>query len=161
MAKASAPFVAEAEGEEKVIYVFDTDVLTLASIPNSPEHARLHAHALELRSDDLYMTTIVSYEEQTRGWLAYAAKSRTTKDEIGAYARLKKHLQFYMDIDVLDFDEGAGAVFDRLRSLKLRVGISDLKIAAIAISQDAVLISRNLKDFQRVPGLHVEDWTKP
>jgi tRNA(fMet)-specific endonuclease VapC len=134
VAKASKVFVNEAEGEEKVIYVFDTDVLTLASIPNSPEHARLQVHALELGSNDLYMTSIVSYEEQTRGWLAYAAKSRTTKEQIGAYAKLKRHLRFYVDIEVLDFDEAAGAEFDRLRNLKLRVGIADLKIAAIAIS---------------------------
>jgi tRNA(fMet)-specific endonuclease VapC len=36
----------------------------------------------------------------------------------------------------------------------------DLKIAAIAISRKAILLSRNLRDFQQVSGLQVEDWTK-
>jgi predicted nucleic acid-binding protein len=36
----------------------------------------------------------------------------------------------------------------------------DLKIAAIALSQDGVLLSSNLKDFNQVPNLRVEDSTK-
>jgi tRNA(fMet)-specific endonuclease VapC len=34
----------------------------------------------------------------------------------------------------------------------------DLKIAATAIANNATLLSRNLKDFNKVPGLKVEDW---
>ena len=44
--------------------------------------------------------------------------------------------------------------------MKLRIGMSDLKIAAIAISQNGTLISRNLNDFKKVPDLRIEDWTK-
>jgi tRNA(fMet)-specific endonuclease VapC len=35
----------------------------------------------------------------------------------------------------------------------------DLKIAAIVLAHDATLLSRNLSDFRKVPGLKVEDWT--
>jgi tRNA(fMet)-specific endonuclease VapC len=35
----------------------------------------------------------------------------------------------------------------------------DLRIGAIALANDALLISRNLRDFMRIPNLHVEDWT--
>jgi tRNA(fMet)-specific endonuclease VapC len=46
----------------------------------------------------------------------------------------------------------------RLRRLRIRIGTQDLKIAAIALSRDALLLSANLRDFQRVPGLRVENW---
>jgi tRNA(fMet)-specific endonuclease VapC len=136
-------------------------VFTLAELPDSRAYLHLHAHVLQLDSTDKVVTTIVTYEEQTRGWLAYAAKSREIPHQIKAYSRLKKHLRVYLGFEILDFDEAAAREFDHLRTLKLPVGSSDLKIAAIALSQNAILLSRNLKDFRKIPSLQVEDWTKP
>jgi tRNA(fMet)-specific endonuclease VapC len=48
----------------------------------------------------------------------------------------------------------------RLRQAGIRIGTMDLKIAAIALTHDAMLLSRNLSDFKKVPGLRVEDWTE-
>jgi tRNA(fMet)-specific endonuclease VapC len=39
------------------------------------------------------------------------------------------------------------------------VGTKDLQISAIVLAHDATLLSRNLVDFRKVPGLRVEDWT--
>ena len=36
----------------------------------------------------------------------------------------------------------------------------DLKIASIAMANEAILVSGNIKDFERVPDLTVQDWTK-
>jgi tRNA(fMet)-specific endonuclease VapC len=60
---------------------------------------------------------------------------------------------------LLDFDAAASHEFVRLRKGGIRIGTMDLRIAAIALAHDALLISRNLVDFQKVPGLRVEDWT--
>jgi tRNA(fMet)-specific endonuclease VapC len=61
---------------------------------------------------------------------------------------------------VLLVDEAAAAEFDQLReNKKLRkIGRADLLIAAITLSHRATLVTRNLKDFRRVPGLQVENW---
>jgi tRNA(fMet)-specific endonuclease VapC len=142
-------------------YILDTDVLTLAELPDSPEYLALHARVLHLATEDLLATTIITYEEQTRGWLAYAAKARDIPRQIRAYARLKRHLQTYLSLEVLDFDDAGAREFERLRALKLRIGSADLRIAAITIAQGGMLLSRNLRDFQRIPDLRVEDWTKP
>jgi tRNA(fMet)-specific endonuclease VapC len=71
---------------------------------------------------------------------------------------LKRHLLSYLKIDLLDFDVAATREFERLVALKLRIGTLDQKIAAIALARNATLLSRNLKDFEKVPGLRVEDW---
>jgi tRNA(fMet)-specific endonuclease VapC len=45
-----------------------------------------------------------------------------------------------------------------LKAAKTRLGTMDLKIASIALANDAILLSRNVGDFQKVPGLQVVDW---
>lgn len=143
-----------------MIHILDTDVLTLAQLPDSAEYLRLHARVLQLDAQDILATTIITYEEQTRGWLAYLARSRDLAHQVKAYSLLKKHLQHYLNLGILEFDTAAASEFERLRRLKLRLGAADLKIAAITLSQNALLISRNLRDFQSIPNLKVEDWTR-
>lgn len=53
----------------------------------------------------------------------------------------------------------AAAEFERLRKQRIRIGTMDLKIAAIALANNATLLSKNLRDFGKVPGLKVEDWS--
>jgi tRNA(fMet)-specific endonuclease VapC len=58
----------------------------------------------------------------------------------------------------MPFDAAAARRFDDLRRQKLRIGSRDLKIAATALVNDALLLSVNRTDFERVPGLWVENW---
>jgi tRNA(fMet)-specific endonuclease VapC len=60
----------------------------------------------------------------------------------------------------LPFDAAAAAIFDELRGQKLRIGTNDLAIAAITLSTGGVLLTRNAVDFERIPNLLFEDWTK-
>ena len=60
---------------------------------------------------------------------------------------------------VLPFDVRAAAHFDELKGQRIRVGTQDLKIAAIALANDATVLTRNTQDFSRVPGLKFEDWS--
>jgi len=94
-----------------------------------------------------------------RGWLSTIARARNASEEITAYQRLHNLLAFYSAIPVLSYDIRAAEQFVKLRRFRLRIGSMDLKIASIALSTDALLLSRNLKDFGRVPNLKVEDWT--
>jgi tRNA(fMet)-specific endonuclease VapC len=114
---------------------------------------------LERFSADEICTTIISFEEQMRGWLSFIAKSKTPEQQIRAYERLRAFLDDYRNAPVLDFDAKASQVFHDLRSQNIRIGTMDLKIASIAIANDAILVSRNLIDFERVPDLTVNDWT--
>ena len=60
---------------------------------------------------------------------------------------------------VLPFDTQAAAHFDDLKRLHIRIGTQDLKIAAIALANDATLITRNTQDFARISDLKFEDWS--
>ena len=79
-------------------------------------------------------------------------------DQIPAYARLKRRLEFYAGWNVLPWDAGCarGSVIFRRRGL--RIGSMDLKIACIALAHDATLLTRNATDFAQVPGLRIESW---
>jgi tRNA(fMet)-specific endonuclease VapC len=140
------------------MYVLDTDHMSALEWGSGATGQRLITRMNKL-SEGEAATTIITFEEQTRGWLAVLAKARTLDDQVEAYRRLRRLLGNYLKIEVLEFDARAAAEFQRLRRLRLKVGAMDLKIAAIALAHDATVLTRNLKDFSRVPGLRMEDWT--
>lgn len=140
------------------MYILDTDLFSLTDKTDSAESQRLRFRLKRLRENEL-ATTIITFEEQTRGWLSWLAQARSLDQQVGRYAQLKRMLTSYRDVIVLDFDIPAAAELKRLQSQRLRIGTMDLKIAAIALSLNATLLSRNLRDFQRVPSLKVEDWS--
>ncbi|MDD4944293.1 type II toxin-antitoxin system VapC family toxin [Rhodoferax sp.] len=63
---------------------------------------------------------------------------------------------------VLDFDQAAarqaGQVRAHLQTLGTPIGPYDLQVAGVALSQNLTLVSRNTREFQRVPGLRLENW---
>jgi tRNA(fMet)-specific endonuclease VapC len=138
--------------------ILDTDHLTALEGADTAASTRLRGRLAKLPADEV-VTTIITYEEQTRGWLAYAARARGVAQQVAAYRRLRVHLETYRRIPVVDFDESAAVQYQRLMAQRVRIGTMDLKIAAIAIASDAMLLSRNLRDFRKVPDLRVEDWT--
>jgi tRNA(fMet)-specific endonuclease VapC len=140
--------------------ILDTDHLTIIQRATEPAYTSLRSR-LRQTTPGAICTTIVSVEEQMRGWLTVLAQSRDMHQEVAAYRRLHALLAFFGDIAVLDFETAAADLFLRLRRSRVRIGSMDLKIAAITLSHGAVLLSRNLTDFRQVPGFHVEDWTQP
>jgi len=68
-------------------------------------------------------------------------------------------MEFYSTVPLLDFDSAAYRHYAALREEKLRIGTQDLRIGAIALSNKGVLITRNTRDFSKVPNLRFEDWS--
>ncbi|HWY76601.1 MAG TPA: type II toxin-antitoxin system VapC family toxin [Verrucomicrobiae bacterium] len=136
--------------------ILDTDLLTIIQRAESQEYENL-VDRLDAADDDVAVS-IVSFEEQMRGWLAFIARASTSDDQITGYARLHGLLEDYANRPILDFDHTAVIEYQRLQNSKVRVGTMDLKIAAIALAHNALLLSRNITDFRRVPGLRVDDW---
>jgi tRNA(fMet)-specific endonuclease VapC len=136
----------------------DTDHVNLLEWAAGSAGQRLHERIRALPESDV-ATTIISFEEQTRGWLAFQASARTLDRQANAYRKLKRHLEVYCEMRVLEFDAEAAATFQRLKQSRIRVGTMDLKIAAITLNHNATLLTKNLRDFNKVPGLNIEDWS--
>ena len=113
------------------------------------------------QSSDDFFTPIVSFHEQVQGWNAYLARAKSPVGLAKGYSRLEKILTDFSQSRVASFDDDAALQFELLRSQRIRIGTMDLRIAAIALVRAYTVLSRNLVDFQKVPGFTAEDWTKP
>jgi tRNA(fMet)-specific endonuclease VapC len=137
--------------------ILDTDHVTVLRYPENSNYSTL-ASRMSQSPDSFFVTTAVSIEEQMRGWLAAIHRARKVHGQILYYIRLTGLIEFFARWTLLPFDEPAADRFESLRSQGLRIGTMDLKIACIALETDALLLSANLRDFQQVPELRVEDW---
>lgn len=102
----------------------------------------------------------LSVEEQLTGW--YTRIRRTKKSALlaQAYERLTRNVRYLAEVPtILSFTEPAILRFEQLKKLRLNVPNTDLRIAAIILEHSGILVSRNLRDFQRVPNLVVENWS--
>ena len=137
--------------------VLDSNHLSILQHPESPQFERLTA-AMQRSADADFATTAVSLEEQMRGWLAAINRTRQIHNQPLYYARLTGLVEFYSRWRLLPFGAPAADRFVALRKDGIRIGTMDLKIAAIALTNDCLLLSANIRDFMQVPGLRVENW---
>ena len=103
--------------------------------------------------------TIITYEEQMHGWFAVIAQAKTTPRQVEAYRKLRRFINQFSRINLIDYDAEAANQFEQIRQAKVRVGTKDLRIASICLANDAILLTRNSKDFGQVPELKFEDWS--
>ncbi len=85
-------------------------------------------------------------------------KSASVGELVLAYESLVNITDFLAGFTRLPFDKEAAALFLNLRKQGVRIGTMDLRIACIVMEHDAVLLTRNTKDFEKVPGLKFENW---
>ena len=91
------------------------------------------------------------------GSLSFTACAMS-RAQIPAYSRLGQLFNVLPEWDIILLDERAADQFASLRQQRIRIGTMDLKIASIALVNDALLVTANLHDFSQVPGLRCENW---
>jgi len=102
--------------------------------------------------------TVISIEEQFSGRQAYLRKAKTTAQIGAAYQKMTDTARVLSGFHIVTFSEAAIHRYHLLVALKLNLGAMDLRIAAITLEENATVITRNLRDFGRVPGLACENW---
>ncbi len=136
------------------MYILDTDHISLFQ----RNHPHLTPRILATPALTL-TTTIITVEEQLRGRLDRVRQAKTDVAITRAYQNLWVTVQFFQTITIIGFDKAALNIFKNLRTQKIRIGTQDMRIAAIILSQNATLLTRNQRDFEKIPSLEFEDWS--
>lgn len=139
-------------------YLLDTDHISFLQRRSGSEYVTLAARIAQYQPAD-FVFSVISFHEQVIGVHTFITRSQTSANAVRGYSLLMEIIQGFSAAPLLPFDAGAATVFEGLRAQRVRIATMDLRIAAIALSRDLILLTRNTVDFSRVPGLVIEDWT--
>lgn len=130
-------------------YCFDTDIISATLKPRPPMQL---VRRLATVPPQQQFTTAINVGELIYGARRVGREELTSKVE-----RVVRQAQ-----TVLAFDTAAARTYGALRATLERVGTPlaepDLRIASIAVTRHLTLVTRNLRHFERVPGLTAENW---
>jgi tRNA(fMet)-specific endonuclease VapC len=140
-------------------YLLDTDHFSIWQYEQGAEFDQLARRLDALPSGD-FGISIVTFHEQVLGANKYISLAKRPSEIAIAYSRLVRMLDDATSTTVLPLDDIAAQIADDLRRQRIRVSTMDLRIASIALKNNLTLLTRNTVDFERVPGLRIEDWTK-
>ncbi|MDP1592278.1 MAG: type II toxin-antitoxin system VapC family toxin [Prosthecobacter sp.] len=107
---------------------------------------------------DACFVCVITTEESLRGWLQEIRRHKDGTALEDAYARFQSAVEDFGDWNILPWTTAATGIFASPKARQVRVGTMDLRIASIALSHEALVLTRKLVDFQQVPGLRVENW---
>jgi len=138
-----------------VFVVLDTNHFS-ELIRSSALGRRLRDRLLNARCD--VFVTVITAHESLGGWLSFINGHPVGLRQVEGYLEFRLCMAALAELNPIDFDEVAAAKFAELKAERPRLGAMDLKIAAICITHNAPLLTRNLKDFEGIPSLHTENW---
>ncbi|MGK7959694.1 type II toxin-antitoxin system VapC family toxin [Crocosphaera sp.] len=138
-----------------MMYLLDTDTLT-----------HLHAgninviNRIESLQDEEIAITIITKVEILRGRIDYLLKASSGQDLIKAQELFSRSETLLNQLPVILIDENSANQFERFKTVsKLRkIGRADMLIASIALANQAILVTRNLRHFRQFPNLSVQNW---
>jgi tRNA(fMet)-specific endonuclease VapC len=116
---------------------------------------------VEVNAENLAVT-IVTVEEVIRGRfnvIRQASEPSQADKLVLAYTKLWDTLDDFKNLNILKFDQNASTIYTEFFRQRIRIGTQDLRIAAIVLANNAILVTRNHRHFSQVPGLVQEDWT--
>jgi tRNA(fMet)-specific endonuclease VapC len=139
-------------------YLFDTDHLSIIQRKSGPEFQRLSTW-MSLFSASDFACSVVSLHEQVVGAHSFLNQAKNSVGLIRGYELMERLPSDYLAFALLPFDTASAAVYDQFLGQNLRVGTMDLRLASIAFARNLIVLTRNQRDFGRVPGLKTEDRT--
>lgn len=140
------------------LWILDTDHVSLFLGGNKSVIAQVAKH-----SDNIAIT-VITVQELFNGWNGKINNSRDINNLSYLYTKLWKTTEFFKVIRIINFDRDAEICFNNLRknskSLAKKRIEKDLRIASIALSKNAIVVTRNYRDFSLIPNLKIENWAE-
>lgn len=132
-----------------MIYMLDTDIC-IYTIKKNPPH--VFATLRKFSPDSIGISAIT--EAELRFGMSNSSKPEHNHRVLD---------EFLAPFQVVPFDSAAASSYGEIRSHLRRngtpIGGMDLLIAAHAKSLSAILVTNNVKEFAKVPGLKLENWS--
>ena len=138
------------------LYILDTNCFS-----HWQKNHPMMVQRVEVNAENLAVT-IVTVEEAIRGWFNEIRKASVPSQAdklVLAYTNLWDTLDDFKNLNILNFDQNASTIYTEFRRQRIRIGTQDLRIAAIVLANNAILVTCNYQHFSQVPGLVQEDWT--
>lgn len=135
--------------------LLDTNHLAALKYRGTERYDRLTTRLAGV-SEESIGVTVITVEEQFRGWLAAIARERQPQRQVRSYDELIGLFEFFTAFEIVRFDQAAAEAYTRFGAI--RAGAMDKKIAAIALVNNAMLLTENRRDFERFAGLRFENW---
>jgi tRNA(fMet)-specific endonuclease VapC len=106
--------------------ILDTDHLSFLEQNGHPIAERMRRRIKDHVEE--CVATVISYEEQCRGWMSAIANAKSISNQIVAYRKLLAQLRNYCAMRVIEFDEPAATEFHVLKKSKVKIGTMDLRL---------------------------------
>jgi tRNA(fMet)-specific endonuclease VapC len=138
-------------------YILDTDHISLLLGGHQPTRDRIFQSLSDCQ------ITVISVQEVFNGWTGRLGRINSNNERIAVYERLYVTTQLFQRITIVNYDEVADQVYQQIiqanSNLAKRRVENDIRIAAIALAHNAIVLTRNQRDFSSVPGLQIENWS--
>jgi tRNA(fMet)-specific endonuclease VapC len=141
-----------------MMYLLDTDHLSILQRQTGEDYGNLSGRMSDFSQAD-FAISVVTFHEQVIGIHSAMTNPRKPNALLKGYDRMQRLLRDCQTFPVMPFDHAAFVMFEQLQGNKVPVAPMDLRIASITLALDVTLLTRNQRDFIKVPGLKMEDWT--
>lgn len=140
------------------IWILDTNQVSALLEGNNT----IKSKVAEVSPNDIAIT-VVTVQEIFNGWVVKINNTSESKDLVRLYTKLSITLDFFKAVKILNFDEKASKIYEKLikenQELNKKRLQKDLRIAAITLSVNGVMVTANQRDFSLIFGSAIEDWT--
>ena len=139
-------------------YLLDTDHLSILQRQTGDSYVNLSRRMAQHSPSD-FSISIVTFHEQMLGSHAYINRARSLNEVVKGYGMMSRIVSDFKGLPIVSFDANAATAYSALEHQRLQLAKMDARIAAIALSNQLILLTRNHRDFGKVAGLGIEDWT--